>query len=139
MPLDQNNILSLVFILLYALLNSSNKAANILIFYRTLSRSCLDSSSSWLLLKSTLTKGQCPCGLEAKGKTRVPFREAKGKKKHFLNIGKRSQFRKSHETQNLARQGTVCAVHLKRLDTWPQSFQRFLNTKHGLEVWRSRI
>lgn len=108
----------LVCILLYAHLNSSKKEAKILISYTAQSGSCLDSIVLPDLLKTTLTKEVSLCDLKANRKARVPSRAASRKKKQFLHIGKRSGFRKSHDTENLARQGTVCVVHLKRWHTW---------------------
>ena len=46
----------------------------------------------------------------------MPFRATKGKRKRFLDTGKRSGFRRFTEIQNLARQGSVCTVYPERLD-----------------------
>lgn len=59
----------------------------------------------------TLTEEVCACGLEANGIAGVPSRATKGKRKSFLNIGKRPGFRRSSEIQNL-----VSVVHLEKLD-----------------------
>lgn len=47
------------------------------------------------------------------------FYNSKREEKRFLNIGKRSRFRNSRETQNIARQVGICVVHAERLSAWP--------------------
>ena len=122
---DWSRILSesLVCIFPYIHLNSFKRADNPL---RSLSpqNTSLHGfySSSSLLAVSTLTEEVHPWGLKPDRIARVPSEAAKGKRKSFLCIGKRSEgFRRSSETESMARQEGVCVAHPEKLNTWPPS------------------